>query len=388
MRNPFYLFLIIGLISIVACDKDGGDNNPVVPTIVISNHTNFEGNEGTSSFSFPIILSEAATADVSFDFETRSGTADEGDDFVAKSGTITIPIGQTQASISIEVVIDDLEEQDESFEVVISNAVNATILSNTAIGTIRNDDTNIVINDIGYSTPTSYPGMTMVWSDEFDGSELNPNDWTYETGGGGWGNNELQNYKSGDSNSSVTQGKLIIEAQRDGGSYSSARIKTQNKQFFQYGRIDIRAQLPQGQGVWPALWMLGESFETVGWPACGEIDIMELVGHEPEWVYGTVHWENQGEHAEFGGSTNLDSGIFADEFHVFSIIWNQNQIRWLMDDEQYHVIDINGGELSEFREEFFFIFNIAVGGNWPGSPDATTVFPQRMFVDYVRVFQF
>ncbi len=250
-----------------------------------------------------------------------------------------------------------------------------------------------VISDDGYTTPLSYSGYTLVWNDEFDGSSLDETDWNFEIGTGtnGWGNNELQYYKK--ENTLLDQGYLIIEAKRESfnsSQYTSSRITTENKVEFNYGRIDIRAKLPKGQGIWPALWMLGANFRTVGWPSCGEIDIMELVGGgegKDDVVHGTAHWDNNGTKADFSGSTQLSSGIFNDEFHVFTIIWDSNTITWYMDDQQYHVIDITQSELSEFQNEFFFIFNVAVGGNWPGSPNASTIFPQQMIVDYVRVFQ-
>lgn len=244
----------------------------------------------------------------------------------------------------------------------------------------------------GYTTPLSYPGYTLVWHDEFDGTALSA-DWVHDvgTGASGWGNNELQYYKP--ENVSVADGLLTITAKKEnfgGSSYTSSRIKTQGKQTFSKGRIDIRAVLPYGQGIWPALWMLGENITTVGWPACGEIDIMELIGgtgYNDRTVHGTIHWQNAGTHASYSGSNSLSEGKYADEYHVFSIIWDDTSIKWLRDDIQYHVADITPSELSEFQAEFFFIFNIAVGGNWPGSPDASTVFPQTMSVDYVRVFQ-
>jgi beta-glucanase (GH16 family) len=135
--------------------------------------------------------------------------------------------------------------------------------------------------------------------------------------------------------------------------------------------------------------MLGKNFPTVGWPASGEIDIMEMIGGSgnESTIHGTVHWDNAGSNASYGGNTTLASGTFADEFHVFGIEWDSTAIRWFLDGVQYHVIDITSAGLSEFQEEFFFIFNVAVGGNWPGSPDGSTLFPQRMLVDYIRVFQ-
>lgn len=245
----------------------------------------------------------------------------------------------------------------------------------------------------GYVSPESYEGMELVWQDEFNGSALNLNDWTYEigTGSNGWGNNELQYYRM--ENTSVRDGFLTITAKKEafqGRDYTSSRLVTQGKQSFQYGRIDIRAALPQGQGIWPALWMLGSNFKTAGWPACGEIDIMEMIGGgngRDNKTHGTIHWSHAGQYASYGGGYTLEEGIFADKFHVFSIEWNATTISWLIDDVQFHVVDITPQELSEFHQEFFFIFNVAVGGNWPGSPNAGTSFPQRMFVDYVRVFQ-
>jgi len=154
--------------------------------------------------------------------------------------------------------------------------------------------------------------------------------------------------------------------------------------------VDVRAALPYGKGIWPAIWMLGDNITTVGWPACGEIDIMELIGGQglnDRTIHGTAHWSNSGAHAQFGNSISLSSGKFADEFHVFSIVWNQNSITWMLDDVVYNTLDITPAELSEFQENFFLIMNVAVGGNWPGSPDATSIFPQTMYVDYVRIFQ-
>lgn len=245
--------------------------------------------------------------------------------------------------------------------------------------------------DHGYSTPLEYDGMSLTWNDEFNGSSLNESFWNYEigTGSNGWGNNELQYYR--EQNTSVEDGYLTIEAREESfnsSQYTSSRLTTQNKFDFQYGRVDIRAKLPKGQGIWPALWMLGANFSSAGWPSCGETDIMEMIGGSgrEKTVHGTCHWDNNG-HASYGGSTSLSSGTFNDEFHVFSIVWDASSIKWYMDDKHFNTIDISVADLSEFQKEFFFIFNVAVGGNWPGSPDTTTQFPQQMIVDYIRVFQ-
>ena len=244
----------------------------------------------------------------------------------------------------------------------------------------------------GYSTPLSYSGMTLVWNDEFEGSSLS-SDWTFDIGTGswGWGNNELQYYTN--QNIQLIDGILKITAKSEifnSQNYTSTRIKTQGLKSWKYGRVDVRAALPYGQGIWPAIWMLGDNITTAGWPACGEIDIMEMIGGagaNDRTAHGTAHWSSNGSHAQFGNSTVLPNGRFADEFHVFSIIWNQNSITWLMDDVVYNTLNITPAELSEFQEKFFLIMNVAVGGNWPGNPDASTVFPQTMYVDYVRIFQ-
>jgi beta-glucanase (GH16 family) len=246
----------------------------------------------------------------------------------------------------------------------------------------------------GYTSPSSYDGLTLVWEDNFDGTTLNTSDWTYETGRGsnGWGNNELQFYRQ--ENTSIVDGHLVISAKKEnfsGAEYTSSRLITKDKKSFQYGRVDIRAALPKGQGIWPAFWMLGNNFPTVGWPKCGEIDIMEMVGGagKDNTVYGTLHWDNNGSHACTCGDDGytISNGTLAGEFHVYSIVWNANKITWYVNNIMHHEIDITPAELSEFDAPFFLIFNIAVGGNWPGNPNASTQFPQRLIVDYVRVFQ-
>ncbi|MBW3466281.1 glycosyl hydrolase family protein [Arthrospiribacter ruber] len=269
----------------------------------------------------------------------------------------------------------------------ISESVSVTIADQIAGGLIPEE---------GFISPEEYSGYSLVWRDEFEGDALS-SDWVHELGDGcpnlcGWGNNESQFYRR--ENTTVRDGYLIIEAKEErfgGKEYTSSRIKTQDQQSFTYGRIDIRALLPKGQGIWPALWMLGDNITEVSWPACGEIDIMEMIGGSQsgrdDTVHGTVHWDNNGSYANFGGSKTLTDGIFNDKFYVFSIIWDAEKIVWLLDNVPYHEIDIRPQSLDEFRRPFFFLFNVAVGGNWPGYPNASTRFPQRMVVDYVRVFQ-
>jgi len=233
----------------------------------------------------------------------------------------------------------------------------------------------------------------LVWSEEFDYTGLpDPEIWTQEVGGHGWGNNELQYYTRKDSdNVWVEDGTLIITALKENYSsnnYTSSRLITRGKKEFKYGKIEARLKLPYGQGIWPAFWMLGTNVSEVSWPACGEIDIMEFVGGGTgdKTTYGTIHWEQNG-HASYGGSKTLSSGRFADDFHLFSVVWDAKKITWYLDDIQFFTADIRPSGLSEFHQDFFIILNLAVGGDWPGSPDGTTVFPQQFEVDYVRVYE-
>ncbi len=381
--------LLLTIMLAMACgSKDDDTTTPTLAQLTISPVSKFEGNSA-NNFEFKARLSQASSKPVSADFSTVDKSAKAGEDFVTIAGRITFAEGETEQTITVEIMADTLKEGDEEFEVVLSNPSNAVITAATAIGTIRNDDTFLPGGNDGYTSPDSYAGYTLVWQDEFNGTSIDPSFWTYDLGNNGWGNNEWQNYTSRSENAYISDGKLVIEAKKEnfgGSDYTSARLKTQGLKDFQYGRVDIRAKLPFGQGIWPALWMLGSDITTVGWPKCGEIDIMEIIGSEPATVHGTIHWDENG-HASYGNPTTLDDGIFADEYHVFSIIWDNQKIKWLLDDVQYNVVDITPGSLSEFHHPFFFILNVAVGGNWPGYPDATTVFPQRMYVDYVRVFQ-
>lgn len=237
----------------------------------------------------------------------------------------------------------------------------------------------------------------LVWADEFNGSGLDTSKWSYQTGTGtpliGWGNNELQFYTTRPTNVDVFDGHLWIVAQREnfgGMQYTSARIRTRNKGDWRYGRIEMRAKLPTGRGLWPAFWMLPTDEVFGGWPRSGEIDIMELVGHEPHRVHGTIHFGNAWPQNQWQGSSfTLPQGTFNDDFHTFWIEWEENQIRWHVDSTLYFVrVPSHLGAFNwPFNERFHIILNVAVGGNWPGSPDASTVFPQAMVVDYVRVYQ-
>ena len=355
---------------------DSGDEKKL-PSIFIESIQVEEGNE-TNYLEAILTLTNSVDFDLSVDIRTVDGTAIKGQDYTDLYEVIVFYAGQEQVSFNIEIIGDDIPEDNEIFSIRLENPQNVKIDNSIATVTIINDDEHIFsIPETGYSTPETYEGMTLVWSDEFDGPEINSNNWTFEIGTGnwGWGNNELQYYQ--EDNSSIIDGNLVIEARRqtlDNSNYTSSRLITRGKQSFQYGRVDIRAVMPEGQGLWPALWMLGSNHLQVGWPTCGEIDIMEMVGGEERdnVVHGTAHWDQDG-HVSYGQSTTNESGKLSEEYHVYSIIWDAQSIRWYLDDVNFNTIDITPAALSAFHDDFYFIMNVAVGGVWPGNPDNTTL---------------
>ena len=243
----------------------------------------------------------------------------------------------------------------------------------------------------------SLPDWTLVWADEFaqaDGTSPDSTKWGYDIGDSGWGNSELQYYTSRTNNVRVEGGQLVIEVQQENyGSRTntSARLLTKGKWSWTYGRIEARIKIPRGQGIWPAFWMLGTNIDSgVAWPNCGEIDIMENIGREPAIVHGTVHGPGFSGGNGISGPYSLPGGAtFADDFHTYAVEWTTNQIKWFVDSQQYFTVAPNTpSNLTTwvFTQPQFLLLNVAVGGQWPGYPDGTTTFPQRMTVDYVRVY--
>jgi len=254
-------------------------------------------------------------------------------------------------------------------------------------------------------TPSLVPpssGFVLSWGDEFngaDGSVPDPSKWTYDIGGGGWGNNELETYTNRAANAQIKGGNLVITAQKetftgtDGTTrdYTSARLKTQGLFAQAYGRFEARIKIPAGQGVWPAFWMLGNDITTNGWPKCGEIDVMENIGREPGIVHGSLHGPSSTVTTSDETSTTTlpNNANFIADFHVYAVEWDPAQVKFFVDSNNYVTFQKvnwppNGTWV--FDHPFFIILNFAIGGAWPGSPDATTQFPQQMLVDYVRVY--
>lgn len=251
--------------------------------------------------------------------------------------------------------------------------------------------------------PPPSSGWTLVWSDEFNGANGSAPDaskWTYDLGGGGWGNQELETYTNRAANAQIQNGNLVITAQKEifTGSdgitrdYTSARLKTQGLFSQTYGRFEARIKIPKGQGMWPAFWMLGNDIATSGWPKCGEVDIMENIGREPATVHGSLHGPSSvAATSDLTSTFALPAGQnLSDDFHVYAVEWEPGTVRFFLDSNNYATFTQSqwpsGGQWV-FDHPFFIILNVAVGGSWPGAPDSTTSFPQQMLVDYVRVSQ-
>lgn len=249
-------------------------------------------------------------------------------------------------------------------------------------------------NDVG--------SRTLVWSDEFDGpngSRPDPAKWTVVTNDSGYGNNELEYYTDRPANVEVRDGSLRLTARRekfvgkDGAArlYTSGRIESRGLFSLQYGRVEARIKLPRGQGIWPAFWMLGDNYDRAGWPQCGEIDIMENVGYEPSKVHGSLHGPGYSGGHPLSGIYTLPGGArFSDDFHLFAVEWEPRAIRFYVDGVLYETEtpkDVPAGGHWVFDHPFYIVLNLAVGGFWPGNPDATTKFPQTMQVDSVRVYR-
>ena len=244
----------------------------------------------------------------------------------------------------------------------------------------------------------AYTGYTLEWSDEFDDPSIDYNNWTYELGDGtdyglksGWGNEELQLYTDSHENSHIKTDDqensvlAIVAKDHGGGEYSSAKLTTNDLQNFLFGRIEARVKIATGQGIWPAFWMLGESHETVGWPGSGEIDIFEVLGHESNIIHSSAHWVNAD--LKKGTSTeNIDTAInLSEDYQIYRLDWTPDEMVFSINDMEVNRVTIEA-DMKEFLRPYYLILNIAVGGNWPGSPDATTQFPQEMWVDWIRYY--
>jgi len=353
------MYILIWLLALATgCGKGNGGNNDI-PQMTFDDVQVNEGNSGTSQVAIKLVLNRTSSKEISVRYSTIEGTAKAGEDFTAVQGQlVTFQPNEKEKTVHIQIIADEFREADETFLVKFDNPSNVFLLKGTATVTIKNDDTKVPFSNTGYEAQTNYQGYTLVWSDEFNGTELDNSNWTAETGDGcpnlcGWGNNELQYYMPPPNNVFFQDGKMIIEARAEtygGKNYTSTRIKTQGKRFFKFGRVDIRPS---------------KAHATVHFgPGPGSINISRT-------------------HTLSGGAT------YNDAFHVFSMEWEEDTLRFYVDDILYSTVtkaDL-GSNTYPFNESFYFLINLAVGGNWPGAPDANTTFPQWLIVDYIRIYQ-
>ncbi len=253
---------------------------------------------------------------------------------------------------------------------------------------------NTSTTDNGFNEPVKKEGWNLIWADEFSEAQLDTTKWNQEVNGDGGGNNELQYYTKSKANTYIIHNKyLVIKAIKQnykGKFYTSGRLNTRYKANWTYGRFDIRAKTPVQQGVWPAIWMLPTDYVYGTWPQSGEIDIMESIGHQPKRCYGTIHfgqpWPNN---SHLGDTIEVKQGDLSTAFHVYSVEWEPNEVRWYLDGVLYNTKK-NTDVVPQrwpFDQNFHMILNLAIGGDWPGPPDENTTFPKYMFVDYVRVYK-
>ena len=367
-----------------ACQKE---NPPVLPVINVVSPTGYRPVVDTN-FEFTLSLLQISADEVSVDYVTKDGTAVAGVDYFFVAGTAIIPPGSLTTTVKVKVKADSLRGEVKTFYLQLSAARNCTIETKDAIGEI--DDTNgfyLPVNNAGYSTPSSYPSYTLIWSDEFNAKTIDKTNWSFETGNNGWGTQELEFYTDRSQNAFVSSGSLILEARKEkyfGADYTSARITTKSKKELKYGRIDIRAKVPVPNGIMSSLRMLGSNIDEVGWPTCGEIDIMQLP-HLENVIYNTLHWSDSlSKPHQFGINQSLGT-VTENTFHVFSVVWDSTNIDMYIDDRM--TFRMSTDKSLPFNNNYFFTFNLAVGGDWPGTPDDNAIFPQRLIVDYVRVFQ-
>ena len=229
----------------------------------------------------------------------------------------------------------------------------------------------------------------LVWEENFSGKTLNAKNWNFELGDGcpncGWGNNERQLYTK--DNHQIVDGKLVITAKKDGDRYTSTRITTKGKKEFRYGRIEARAKLPVGWGIWPAFWMLGSNIDKAGWPKCGEIDILEYIGREPHTVYTTLHTQDHHGDAASSKKTKLDQ--IEEGFHIYAVDWTKDKMEFFVDGQSVYTFspDPKTENSWPFDQPFYIIINMAIGGNFGGPTVDDTIFPQQYLIDYVKVYQ-
>ncbi len=386
LKNIRALFAAITFIAcLAACSDDA--SNAFAPVSTAESSSMNAPTSSSSIFSMISSSSERSGGNLSSSSSLRhSGPDPESSSSVDGGSTPAMTSSSFTSSSSAVILSSDSREESSDSKNSLSSSTRQSGLDPKSSSS---KDTASTEQD------RSKPSKEYLWNDEFDGESIDTSKWNFEigTGASGWGNNEWEYYTSRKENAYIKNGVLHIRAQKEdykGSKYTSARMLTKGKFAFKYGTVEARIALPVGKGIWPAFWMLGDNFDKVGWPACGEIDIIEAVNSE-NIVYGTNHWANGSEYATYGNNT----GNYRDQkhemditqFHTYKFTWDEKYIRMFVDDFMYHEILVEGnkGDTEEFHKPFFFLLNVAVAGNWPGFEVDDTQFPNEMLVDYIRV---
>ena len=408
LKNIRALFAAITFIAcLAACSDDA--SNAFAPVSTAESSSMNAPTSSSSIFSMISSSSERSGGNLSSSSSLRhSGPDPESSSSVDGGSTPAMTSSSFTSSSSAVILSSDSHDDsansstESSNNAQVSSSSQAVILSSDSReessdskNSLSSSSRQSGFDPESSSTKATEPSKEYLWNDEFDGESIDTSKWNFEigTGASGWGNNEWEYYTSRKENAYIKDGVLHIRAQKEdykGSKYTSARMLTKGKFAFKYGTVEARIALPVGKGIWPAFWMLGDNFDKVGWPACGEIDIIEAVNSE-NIVYGTNHWANGSEYATYGNNT----GNYRDQkhemditqFHTYKFTWDEKYIRMFVDDFMYHEILIEGnkGDTEEFHKPFFFLLNIAVAGNWPGFEVDDTQFPNEMLVDYIRV---
>lgn len=351
MKIKIFLILTVILSAFLSCSSDSNDNAPILPTDLSISGVKFGADgshpngDGSGVVDFTITATNATSYAVLINNETLELTENTFSYTFTENGT-------------------------NDYSVIVSAYNSEGFISTTYSITVY-------VSNSGE--------LQLVWSDEFYGNGApNSSNWGYDLGDHGWGNNELQNYTNNLENAMVENGVLKIVAKSDGTGYTSARLKSQGLQSFTYGKIEVRAKLPSSQGTWPAIWMLGSNFSSVGWPHCGEMDIMEQTGWDKNSVLGTFHYQDSSSdsYSHYGESTAAATST--SEFHLYTLEWSSDVINVLYDDVTY--VTFSNHSNLPFNADFFIILNIAMGGNLGGDIDPNFT-QDTMEIDYVRVYQ-
>ncbi len=373
------------LMIFVSCSR--GTVEYGLPKVTLLPRNDTEGNGKNKVLTVRARLSHSSDQPVTVTYSTVDSTAKANKDYIpiVDSSFVFNP-GTTLDSFHVTLISDTITEFTKAFKILITNVDNGSGIGESLPITIIDDDFhNVYLASDGYISPLQIPGMSLEFSEEFNDSLSTLGEFNFDTGPSLLFN-QLQTFTTDSDNIKVSNGNLVITARKDGTNYTSAGINTRNRVIFEYGLIMIRAKMPQGTGIWPSLWMLGNTFDETNWPLCGQIDIATLRGQQPNLMTGAVYYYlSDIQERQSSYSLPVYSDTFSDEYHVFSILWQPGEIEWYVDNHKYMTFSkADVGDSYIFNSAFWLNITLAVGGDLVGNPDYTTQFPQTMKIDYVR----